>query len=168
MEQQRDDMPQAAPAPQAADNLEALRAKAAERDEFLDLLQRTQADFANYQKRQQREREQESRYKYSSLVFDLLPVIDNLDRALEAAVKAGEKGPLIDGVGLVRGQFLELLKRYGVTPIQAQGQPFDPNYHQAIMQQPSEHAPNTVLQVVEQGFMNHDRVLRPAKVIVSK
>ena len=69
---------------------------------------------------------------------------------------------------MVRSQFLELLKRNGVTPIEAQGKPFDPNVHQALMQNPSAEVPeNTVLQVIEQGFMNHDRVLRPAKVIVS-
>ena len=99
---------------------------------------------------------------------DLLPVFDNLERTLHAAQQAGEKGALVQGVAMVQAQFLEQLKRHGITRIDAQGKPFDPNLHQAVMQQPSADVePNTVLQVLEQGFMNHDRVLRPAKVIVS-
>ena len=139
-----------------------------ERDQFLDLLKRTQADFENYQKRNQREREQERRYWYGPLGLDLLPVLDNLERALAAAKQANETGPLVQGVNMVLAQFLDLLKRHGITPIDAQGQPFDPHQHQAVMQQPSEEVPpNTVTQVLERGFMLHDRVLRPAKVAVS-
>jgi molecular chaperone GrpE len=150
------------------EDLESLRAKATERDQFLSMLQRTQADFENYQKRNQREREQERRYWHAPLGSDLLPVLDNLERALAAARQAGETGPLVQGVGLVLAQFLDLLRRHGITPIPAHGQPFDPNLHQAVMQQPSAEFPaNTVCQVLEQGFMIHDRVLRPARVIVS-
>lgn len=150
------------------DDLEALRFRAQERDQFLSLLQRTQADFENYQKRNQREREQERRYWHGALAHDLLPVLDNLERATAAAQKAGEKGPLVQGVALVLNQLLDLLKRHGITRIDALGKPFDPNLHQAVMQQPSaEHPPNTVTQVLEQGFMIHDRVLRPASVAVS-
>jgi molecular chaperone GrpE len=149
-------------------DLEALRTRAEERDQFLSLLQRTQADFENYQKRNQREREQERRYWNGALCLDLLPVLDNLERALAAARQANETGPLVQGVILVLNQFLDLLKRHGVTPIDPQGQPFDPNLHEAVMQQPSKEAPaNTVTQVFERGFMIHDRVLRPAKVAVS-
>jgi molecular chaperone GrpE len=139
-----------------------------ERDQFLDLLKRTQAEFENYQKRNQREREQERRYWYGPLGLDLLPVLDNLERALAAAKQANETGPLVQGVNMVLAQFLDLLKRHGITPIEAQGQPFDPHQHQAVMQHPSnEVPPNTVTQVLERGFMLHDRVLRPAKVAVS-
>src|SRR5712692_179848 len=79
------------------DDLETLRARAQERDQFLNLLQRTQADFENYQKRNQREREQERRYWHGALALDLLPVIDNLDRAMTAAKQANESGPLVQG-----------------------------------------------------------------------
>lgn len=152
----------------APDELKALKQRAAERDQFVDLLKRTQAEFENYQKRNQKEREQERRYLYGALVLDLLPVLDNLERALGAAQEVGETGPLVQGVNLVETQFLDLLKRYQVTRIDAQGKPFDPNLHQAVMQQPRDDVePNTVVQVLEQGFMNQDRVLRPAKVIVS-
>jgi len=146
--------------------LEAQRRKAAD---YLDLAQRTRAEFENYQKRIQKDREQERRYMYGEFLRDLLPVLDNLERAIAAAEQAGEKGPLVDGVAMVQSQFLELFKRYGVTRIDALDKPFDPHLHQAVMQQATADKPaNTVVQVLEQGYLNQDRVLRPAKVIVSK
>src|SRR5687767_15087154 len=116
------------------DELETLRKQVGE---YRELAQRTRAEFENYQKRSQRERDQERRYWYSPLAFDLLPVLDNLDRALVAARQGGEAGPLVQGVAMVQTQLLEMLKRHGITPIEAQGQPFDPNVHQAVIQQPS-------------------------------
>ena len=171
--------PQAAPADErddaataVLDDLEALRGRTAaieqERDEFRNLLQRTRADFENYQKRTQRDLAQERRYWHAGLALDILPILDNFERAVIAAQQAGETGPLVQGVAMIQAQVLDALKRHGITRIEAQGQPFDPNLHQAVMQQPSaDHPPNTVLQVLEQGFMIHDRVLRPARVAVS-
>ena len=151
------------------DELEGLRKRAAERDQFLDLLQRTRAEFENYQKRNQRDREQERLYMTGQFVLEILPVLDNLERATAAARQAGETGPLVQGVAMVHQQFLDLLKRYGVTPIDAAGKPFDAGLHQALVQQPTaDKPPNTVVQVVEQGYTHQGRVLRPAKVIVSK
>jgi molecular chaperone GrpE len=148
--------------------IENLRKLAAERDQYLDMAQRMRAEFENYQKRAQRERDLERKYALAPLALDLLPVLDNLERALAAAQKSGESGPLVEGVALVQNQFLETFKRHGITRIEALGQPFDPNIHQAVMQQPSaEIEPGRVAHVLEQGFMHHDRVLRPAKVIVS-
>jgi molecular chaperone GrpE len=96
-------------------------------------------------------------------------VLDNLERATAAARQAGETGPLVEGVAMVLNQLLDLLRRHGITRIDALGQPFDPNLHQAVMQQPSPDQPaNTVLQVAEHGYLIHDRVLRPASVIVAK
>jgi len=154
------------------DDLEALRERAAaseqQRDEFRNLLQRTRADFENYQKRAQREWAQERRYSHAGLALDILPILDNFDRAVAAAQQAGEKGPLMQGVALIQAQVLDVFRRHGITRIEAQGQPFDPNLHQAVMQQPSaDQPPSTVLQVLEQGFLIHDRVLRPARVVVS-
>src|SRR5262245_24322684 len=154
------------------DDLDALKARAAQaeqqRDQFLALLQRTRADFENYEKRVLRDLALERRYMHGGLAKDLLPALDNLDRATQAAEQAGEKGPLVQGVAMVKSQLLDALKRHGVTVIDAVGQPFDPGRHEAIMQQPApDKPPGTVLQVVEQGFMLHDRVLRPAKVIVA-
>lgn len=150
------------------EELAELRKKAAERDQYLDLAQRSRAEFENYQKRSSREREQERKYAYTPLALDLLPVIDNLERAMAAAKQAGETGPLVQGVAMVHTQFLDLLKRHGITRIEAEGEPFDPNVHQALMQQPARDVePGTVLQVVEHGYVNQDRVLRPAKVVIA-
>ncbi len=146
------------------------RAEAAEkaRDEYLDLAQRTRADFDNYQKRNTRELASERRYAQLPLAFDILGPLDNLDRALAVAQQTGENGPLVQGVALVQTQFLDVLRRHGVQRIEAQGKPFDPNLHQAVMQQPTnQYPPATVLQVLEQGYTLHDRVLRPARVIVA-
>jgi molecular chaperone GrpE len=151
------------------ENLRSRLTKAeSDRDEFRALLQRTQADFENYQKRMAREAQQERRYSNGPLALDLLSALDNLARATEAAQQAAETGPLVKGVALVQSQLLDILRRHGITPIEAAGQPFDPNVHQAVMQQPSgNHPPNTVIQVLQQGFMHHDRVLRPAAVVVA-
>jgi len=146
------------------------RAEAAEkaRDEYLDLAQRTRAEFENYQKRVQRDLTAERRYAQKPLAADLLPVIDNLERATAAARQAGETGPLVQGVGMVHHQLLDALRRHGVSRIEALGQPFDPHLHEAVMQQPSaDHPAATVVQVFEPGYQIHDRVLRPAKVAVS-
>jgi molecular chaperone GrpE len=161
---------QAQPAALEADTeLDALRKKAAERDQYLDLAQRTRAEFENYQKRNQREREQERQFWAKEFVLDILPVLDNLERATASATQAGEKGPLVQGVAMVEKQFLDLLKRYGVTRIEAEGKPFDAGLHQAISQLPAADKPeNTVLHVVEQGYLHHGRVLRPAKVVVAQ
>jgi molecular chaperone GrpE len=157
---------------QVLNDLEALRTQLQtaeqKRDEYLDLAQRTRADFENYQKRMQRDLAQERRYAQMPLASDLLTAIDNLERATAAAEQAGEKGPLVQGVAMVHGQLLDILRRHGVTRIEALGQPFDPNLHQAVMQQPSkEHPPMTVVQVLEPGYTIHERVLRPARVAVS-
>jgi molecular chaperone GrpE len=154
------------------EDLENLRSRLTaverDRDEFRALLQRTQADFENYQKRMARETQQERRYWNGPLALDLLTALDNLARATEAAQQAGETGPLVKGVALVQNQLLDILRRHGITPIEAAGQPFDPNKHQAVMQQPSGNLPpNSVIQVLQQGFMHHDRVLRPASVVVA-
>ena len=150
------------------EEFEKLKKSAGERDQYFEMALRMKAEFENYQKRSQKDREVERRYAYGPLVLDLLPVIDNLDRAISAAQQAGDSGALVQGVVMVQSQFLEQLKRNGITRIDASGKPFDPNQHQAVMQKPTaEVEANTVVQVLENGFMNLDRVLRPAKVIVS-
>jgi len=152
--------------------LESLRAqlKTAEqaRDDYLTLAKEARADFENYQKRAQRDLMTERRFAQEPLARDLLAAIDNLERAIDAANQAGDKGSLVQGVSLVVQQLLDILRRHGVTRLEAKGQPFDTSLHEAVMQQPSaEQPPNTVLQVVAHGYKMHDRVLRPAKVIVS-
>ena len=157
---------------QVHDDLETLcsRLQSAEqkRDEYLELAQRTRADFENYQKRIQRDLATERRFAQAPLASDLLAALDNLERATAAAEQAGEKGPLVQGVSMVHTQLLDALRRHGVTRMEALGLPFDPNLHEAVMQQASaEHPPMTVVQVLQPGYMIHERVLRPARVAVS-
>ncbi len=152
--------------------VEGLKHKLAEtektRDEYLALAKGVRAEFENYQKRQQRDLQQERRYAQLPLASDLLPVLDNLDRALEAAAQAGDNSALTQGVRLVMGQCIELLKRHGINRMECVGNPFDPNHHEAVTQLASpDHPSQTVLQAFEQGWLLHDRVLRPAKVIIS-
>jgi molecular chaperone GrpE len=154
------------------DELEALKAQlqTAEqaRDEYLAQAKRARADFENYQKRAARDQAQEKKYAVAALAADLLGALDNLERATAAAEQAGEKGPLVQGVALVHTMFLDALRRHGVTPIEAQDRPFDPNLHQAVMQVPApDKPPMTIVQVLEPGYMLHDRVLRPARVAVT-
>src|SRR5947208_12893030 len=92
------------------EELDRLRKLAGERDQYLDLAARTRAEFENYQKRMQREREQDRKYSFGPVALELLPILDNLDRALQAGKQAGETGPLVQGVAMVQAQFLELLK----------------------------------------------------------
>jgi molecular chaperone GrpE len=128
-------------------------------NEMLQVMKRKDADL-----------DQRLRFAHEKLVLELLTPLDNLDRAIDAAKKAGDKGPLAIGVQVTLGQVMDVLKRFGVTPIEALGQPFDPMKHQAIQSQPAAagEEPNTVKAVVQQGFMLHDRVLRPAAVIVAQ
>jgi molecular chaperone GrpE len=164
--------PEAQAASAVLADLEDLRNRVAvaqqQRDEYLALLQRTRADFENYQKRVQRDLAEERRYAHAPFARELLPVLDNLQRALDAARQEGEKGPLIQGVTLVQSQLLDILRRFGIAPIDPQGQPFDPIQHEAVIQQPrTDVAPGTVVQVLEPGYRLHERVLRPAKVVVA-
>lgn len=140
-----------------------------ERNQFRALAQRSQADFENYQKRAQRDLEQQIRYACSPLALDLLDVLDNLERATSAAQKAGEGGSLVEGVLMVQSQFLDTLRRYGITRMEdLEGSTFDLDRHQALLRQPTaDHPPNTIVAVLKQGYMIHDRVLRPADVAVA-
>jgi molecular chaperone GrpE len=147
---------------------ETLRERAEKAEEYRLLLKQQQAEFENYQKRAARDRETERRYAQFPLAQSLLPALDNLERALAAARQAGDNSPLTQGVAATHTQLLDILRRHGVSRVEAEGQPFDPNLHQAVMQQPSpDHPPGTVIQVLEPGYLLHERVLRPASVIVS-
>jgi molecular chaperone GrpE len=160
-----------APGQVTAEQAERNRAEIAERqrDEYFALLRQAQADYENAHQRNRREREQEQKYRSEKLAMDLLTALDNLERALGAAREAGEKSPLVQGVSLVYDQLLDALKRHGITRIEALGQPFDPNLHQAVTQIAStEYPPNSVVQVLEPGYRIHDRLLRVAKVIISQ
>ena len=107
-------------------------------------------------------------YQSLPVVRDLLPVLDNLDRAVEAAESESDAANLVQGVQLVVKQLQDVLGGHAVQPIETENQTFDPNLHEALQQIPSPtHPPMTIVQEVERGYVLHDRVLRPAKVIVS-
>jgi len=154
---------------QEIDSLKAkLLSTEKQRDEYLVLAKQARAEFENYQKRFQRDLTIERQFAQKPLALDLLAPIDSLERAIAAGQAAGDKDTLVQGVSMVQSLLVDTLRRHGVTPIQAIGKPFDPNLHQAVMQQPTaDFTEPTVLQVLEQGYMIFDRVLRPARVIVS-
>jgi len=139
-----------------------------QRDEYLAQLQRERADFANYQKRVKAQTEIDRSYAVSGLAADMLPVIDNFERAIEAARTSEGAKSIVEGLELVHKQLLETLAKHGVEPIHAIGQPFDPNLHDALMQQPhAQHPENTVVMEMTKGYKHRDRVLRPSRVAVS-
>jgi molecular chaperone GrpE len=129
---------------------------------------RLQAEMQNLRGRTSREIADERRYAALPVLRDLLPVLDNIVRAIEAAEKAGESENLLAGFRLVKQQLETVLVRNQCDPIKAEAEPFDPNFHEAILQQPSADVPaNHVMMVTQSGYKLHERVVRPAQVIVS-
>ncbi len=129
---------------------------------------RAQAELENYRKRARRELEDERRYAAMPLLRDLLPVLDNIQRAIEAGEKSTQAAGLLDGVKLVAQSLTSVLAKHDCKRIEALGEPFDPAFHEAISQQPvADKEPNTVVLVAQDGYLLHDRVVRPAQVIVS-
>src|SRR5262245_61562970 len=163
-----------AEAVQAVDPIDELRARLDEaekqRDDYLTLLKEKAAEFENYQKRNAREREVERKYWNFALAHDLLPAIDNLERALAAAKTAAGDDTMIKGVASTHRQLLDILGRHGITRIDAKpGDPLDPNQHQAVMQESSAEIPaGAIVQIFHSGYKIHDRILRPTGVSVSK
>lgn len=134
-----------------------------------DLYLREAAETENYRKRVTREKHDAIRYANESLVRDLLPVIDDLERAAQHAPAEGTPQPLLDGIELVLKSCHEALQKHGVTSITAKGQPFDPEKHEAFAQvETGDHEPNTVVDEVHRGYYLADRLLRPSLVSVAK
>jgi molecular chaperone GrpE len=142
-----------------------LLATAAKRDEYLALAQRTQADFENYRKRVARESAAAQERGVAKLARELLPALDNLDRALEAAA---EEDPLLAGVRLVRDELVASLGRVGIESFSPAGEPFDPEQHEAIVQRPVDGAePGSVAEVYQPGYRLNGTIIRPARVVVA-
>ena len=137
-----------------------------ERDEYLNDLKRVAADFENYRKRVARDQEGLVARAHERLVKELLPVLDDLERALEAAAQH-EEAKLEEGVRLVHRELMEALAREGVVEVETDGQ-FDPHVHEALLSQPSEQEDGSVVEVLQKGYRLGDRVLRPARVVVSQ
>ncbi len=138
---------------------------AALNDKFLRLA----AEMDNTRKRLEREREEAVSYANEQIIKELLPVIDNLERAVQHADKDSDAKTLLEGVKITLRSFISTLERFGCKPFESVGKPFDPAYHEAIMQQEtSDHPENTVVQEYQRGYILKDRLLRPAMVVVAK
>ena len=155
-------------------NLEELTAKAEKADKYLELAQRTRADFENYRKRASREAAGAEERGIVKLARELLPAVDDLDRAVaaaQAAESASEDGAgnLVSGIKLVHAGVLAALARMGIEPYSPTGERFDPQHHEAVAQQPVEGAePGTVVEVYQRGYRLRDgSVVRPARVVVA-
>lgn len=162
--------PRDAPEPSAGETLDAARAELTRLRAREEELLRALAELTNVHRRRKQETEQSIRYAQESLLRDLLPVLDDLERALAAARDAdGRDGPIRSGVALVRDRLVKLLEREGLMAIRPVGHPFDPTLHDAIATQPAPRGvlPGTVLDVAQAGYRLKDRVLRHAKVVVA-
>jgi molecular chaperone GrpE len=154
-----------APASERDSELERLQKEASE---MRELAQRKQAELENYRKRMERERLDLARYAGADVVKEVLPVLDNLERAQSYAAGSSEE-QLRDGVAIVHRQLQEILKGLGLTEVESQGKPFDPNFHEAVSQnETEEHPDGTVLSVFQKGYLFKDRLLRPAMVSVAR
>jgi molecular chaperone GrpE len=150
-----------------ADSDDAMAGLQADLDRFRDLALRSQADFENYKKRAAREKEDAVKYANSSLLQRLVSILDNFELGLAAAKTEGEHSPIYSGMVLVQKQLNDLLEENGLQAIEAEGKKFDPNLHEAIAHEPSESAEGTVIRQARRGYQFKDRLLRPARVVVS-
>lgn len=148
---------------------EQLEAKEQEANANHDRFLRQAAELENFKKRMLREKEDATRYANETLIRDLLPILDNLERAVEHAKGGGNGKPLVEGVEMVLKGFLEVLNKHGVTQVSAVGELFDPERHEAMAQVESDsHEPNTVVEEYHKGYLLLDRLLRPSLVSVAK
>ena len=154
--------------PTEGDGDDSMATLQADLDRFRDLAARSQADFENYKKRCAREKEEGIKYANTALLEKLVPIIDNFELGLEAARGQGEKSPIYSGMKMVLKQLEDFLTANGLQPIEAVGQKFDPNLHEAIAHEASAEAPEgTVTRQVRRGYRFKDRLLRPSSVAVS-
>jgi molecular chaperone GrpE len=151
--------------PEEAESGDELAALQAERDELFDRLQRLAAEFDNFRKRNARENAALAERANERLVKELIPILDDLGRALEAATEH-EEVKLEEGVRLVHRAMSDLLKKEGLAEIETEGK-FDPHVHEALLSQPSEAEEGSVIEVVQKGYKLGDKVLRPARVVVA-
>ena len=158
------DVDAAAPSP-SAELEEAIAAKEQEKAEVLGQLQRLAADFENYKKRSRRESEDARQFANEKLLRDLLPLVDNLARALE---HANAEDPIVQGIQMVSTQFTDILGQYGVERVSGVGSAFNPTHHEAMGRVPTADAqPDTIVQEYEAGYTLHGRLLRPSKVVIA-
>src|SRR5436190_21638713 len=150
-----------------ADSEDAMAGLQADLDRFRDLALRSQADFENYKKRAAREKDDAVKYAYSALLQQLVSILDNFELGLAAAKTHGDESPIYSGMVLVQKQLNDLLAENGLEPIEAEGNKFDPNLHEAIAHEPNVSPEGTVIRQARRGYRLKDRLLRPARVVVS-
>ncbi len=151
------------------EELADLKKRAEERDSFLDQLLRNKAEFVNYQKRIIKENDATAQLAVRDLILDLLPELDNFDRALKLADDSNDIAKFVEGIKLIEVQLFKVLGKYGVKSIETTGKAFDPNLHEAVMEEENNEMPHhTVIAEFQRGFLLKERVVRPAKVKVSK
>ena len=150
-----------------ADSDDAMAGLQADLDRFRDLALRSQADFENYKKRASREKEDAIKYANSSLLQRLVSILDNFELGLAAAKTESERSPIYSGMVLVQKQLNDLLEENGLQAIEAEDKKFDPNLHEAIAHEPSDSPEGTVIRQARRGYRFKDRLLRPARVVVS-
>ena len=150
-----------------ADSDDPMAGLQADLDRFRDLALRSQADFDNYKKRAAREKEDAVKYANTSLLQRLVSILDNFELGLAAAKTEGTQSPIYSGMVLVQKQLNDLLEENGLQPIEAEGKKFDPNLHEAIAHEPSDAPEETVIRQGRRGYRLKDRLLRPARVVVS-
>ncbi len=157
--------PEAEAIPEDIESLrDALDAEKKKAEEYLGNWQRAQADFINYKRRTEQERLEFNNFANASLIINILPVLDDMERALEAVPPKYKKHDWVEGVRLVERKFKTTLEGQGVKPINALGEEFDPNYHEALRQGKGEEG--IILEEIQKGYMLHDKLLRPARVVV--
>ncbi|MGA9754644.1 MAG: nucleotide exchange factor GrpE [Desulfobaccales bacterium] len=146
-----------------------LQEKTKEAEENYARLLRLAADMENLKKRQERERADLLQFGNENLIKELLPVVDNLERALDHGRQLDAPGALLDGIDMVYQGFLKALDRFGVTPLDSVGQPFDPAFHNAVMQEAAPDLPDgSVIKELQKGYLMNQRLLRPAMVVVAR
>ncbi|KHE90331.1 MAG: nucleotide exchange factor GrpE [Candidatus Scalindua rubra] len=166
-EESQDDV--AAPIDLTKEEIVELKKKAEERDTYLDQLLRTKAEFLNYQKRVAKESESTSQFAVQSLILDFLSELDNFDRALKLAENSRNFDKFVEGIKLIEEQLFNVLGKYGVELIETVGKAFDPNLHEAVMEEENNEVPHhTIIDEFQRGFLLKERVIRPSKVKVSK
>lgn len=155
------------PVKEMEDKVESIKQEAKENH---DRLLRVSAEFENYQKRAAREMNDFRKFANESFVKAMLPVVDNLDRAIESSSNDKHAdSSMLEGVNMTLKEILKVFEQFGVKPFESVGKTFDPSLHQAVMQEETEtHPENSVVKELQKGYMMHDRLLRPAMVVVSK
>jgi molecular chaperone GrpE len=169
--QQQNIQPEPEQTPDSVKQLEEkLEAATREAQENYERLLRVSAEFENFKKRSTREMDELRKFSNQALVKDLLPIVDNLELALKSSEESGQDvdSKLREGVDLTRKEILKIFEKYNVKQIEALGEPFDPNYHEAVMREESDrYGENTVISELQKGYLMHDRLIRPTMVVVA-